>query len=230
MSALTLAALGHAIAAAGLSLRGSFRPSADDGAPTGTRWLCLLGTVGGSVWPAFAASSEAADGEPDPLDRWSRRVIQQLAHSFGGKALFPFGGPPFQPFLRWAQQAEGLEPSPIGMLIHPEHGLWHAYRGALAFASVPPDWQEAPPAASPCRRCAARPCRSACPVDAFTDAGYDVAACRRHLATPAGRRCFTQGCLARRACPVAPGLRYSEPQTRFHMRAFLGAAQTEREG
>ena len=30
-------------------------------------------------------------------------------------------------------RAEGLKPSPIGILMHPQFGLWHAYRGALLF-------------------------------------------------------------------------------------------------
>ena len=31
-------------------------------------------------------------------------------------------------------RAEAVAPSPLGILIHPDYGLWHAYRGALAFA------------------------------------------------------------------------------------------------
>ena len=53
---------------------------------------------------------------------------------------------------RWAQRAEPLHPSPLGVLIHPVHGLWHAYRGALAFAEP----IELPPRAdlpSPCASC-----------------------------------------------------------------------------
>src|SRR4030095_137820 len=42
---------------------------------------------------------------------------------------------------RWAMRAEAVAPSPLGILIHPDYGLWHAYRGALAFAerlALPP--------------------------------------------------------------------------------------------
>jgi len=66
----------------------------------------LVGFVGSENWPAFAASPEAADGAPDPLDRWSSRLITAIAGSVGASPLFPFGGPPFLPFQRWAQRAE----------------------------------------------------------------------------------------------------------------------------
>jgi ferredoxin len=57
-------------------------------------------------------------------------------------------------------------PSPIGLLVHPRWGLWHAWRGALAFPApidLPPLLQ----APNPCTLCP-RPCltggRQACPV------------------------------------------------------------------
>ena len=57
---------------------------------------------------------------------------------------------------------------------HPELGLWHAYRGALAFAErlalAPVE-----PVASPCDDCAGKPCLAACPVGAFAASRYDVA-------------------------------------------------------
>lgn len=217
---------------AGLVWRGAFHPTAadgvpplPDGAPAGT--LVLLGFAGRVGWPAFAASPEAADGAPDPLDRWSRRMATRLAEALGGAALFPFGGRPWLPFQRWAQLAEPVFASPLGLLIHPVWGLWHSYRGALALRdrlALPPR----PAAAHPCDSCAARPCLTACPVGAFSPAGYDVAnydvtACAAHIASPAGAACMDQGCAARRACPVGAEHRHDEAAARFHMRAFLAA-------
>jgi hypothetical protein len=135
--------------------------------------------------------------------------------------LFPFDGPPFLPFQRWAQKAEPVHPSPLGILIHPDWGLWHAYRGALAFAEridLPlPDRRS-----SPCESCAGKPCLTACPVGAFTSAAYDVPTCVTHISAPAGAECIT-GCLARRACPVGLGYHHIAEQARFHQRAFLAA-------
>jgi hypothetical protein len=184
--------------------------------------LVLVGFIGSENWPTFAASPEAEDGQPDPLDRWSTRVITEVAEVLGATPLFPFGGPPFLPFQRWAQQAEPVHPSPLGILIHPDWGLWHAYRGALAFAeriALPaPDLRP-----SPCESCRDKPCLSACPVGAFTPAGFDVPACVSHISKPAGADCITTGCRARLACPVGPQYRHVAEQTEFHQRAFLGA-------
>src|SRR5260370_7508847 len=124
-----------AIERAGLVPRGAFK--LEDGERVGEladlRTIVLHGMVGGEGWNALAASPEASGGLAAPLDRWSRRLIEALAHELGGRALFPFGGPPFLPFQRWAQRAEPVHSSPIGLLIHPYYGLWHSYRGALGF-------------------------------------------------------------------------------------------------
>ncbi len=207
-----------AITEAGLAYRGTLHTPEY---PT----LVLVGTVGARNWPAFAASPEAADTQPDPLDRWSRRVVAALAADLGATPLFPFEGPPFPPFQRWARQAEPVHPSPLGILIHPDWGLWHAYRGALAFRArvdlPPPDRRP-----SPCDVCAAKPCLTACPVNAFGAGSYDVASCTAHVATPAGADCLDHGCRARRACPIGPKHRYEPDQARFHMRAFSAAMRT----
>lgn len=210
----------------GLTVRGAFHPRPDDLVPAFAggqepATLVLLGFVGRDGWPAFARSEEARDGMPDPLDRWSERTLSALADQLGATALFPFGGPPWHPFGRWAVRTGEVFPSPLGILVHPHWGLWHSYRGALAFA----DLLELParePAlrASPCATCAAKPCLHACPVSAFSEKGYAVDDCRAHLAGATGRDCNANGCLARRACPVGAEHRYGQQQTRFLMGAF----------
>ena len=211
-----------ALRARGLAARGAFHPAAGDGVsalPDGRAvgTLVLAGNVGASLWARFARERRA---EADPLERWSARVLGEIAARFDAAVVLPGDGPPHPPFLRWAQRAEPVHPSPLGLLIHPDHGLWHAYRGALAFAerfALPVrDTRE-----SPCTSCRERPCLSACPVGAFTTGGYDVAACAAHLEARAGGACFESACLARAACPVARQHRYPPEQARFHMTAFL---------
>jgi hypothetical protein len=123
-------------AGGGMSLRGAFHPLPGEvpALPDGSRvaTLVLLGLAGAAGWAAFAASDERRDGLPEPLDRWSRRTIDSLAGRHGAMAWYPFDGPPWLPFLRWARQAEPMHASPLGLLIHPRWGLWHSYRGALA--------------------------------------------------------------------------------------------------
>jgi hypothetical protein len=213
-----------AIERAGLVPRGPFRLEERErrGALADMRTIVLAGMAGRDGWDAFAKSPEAADGAAHPLDRWSRRVIQALARELGGKALFPFGGPPFWPFQQWARRAEPVHPSPIGLLIHPSYGLWHSYRGALGFreALAVPEPAAVP---SPCESCSERWCLTACPVGAFSAAGYDVATCVGHLKSAAGADCMGAGCLARRACPVGAERAYGLEQANFTMRAFLRA-------
>ena len=177
--------------------------------------LVLLG-AGPGFWPVFTASPEHADGAPDPIDRWSRRVIGGLAP--GARAVFPFDGPPYAPFLAWARASGAAWDSPVGMLVHDRAGLMISYRGALRFEGelpLPPR-----PASAPCTACAA-PCTTACPVDALSAArGYDVAACHAFLDTAEGQDCLTRGCRARRACPVSESFGRDPAQSAFHMKAF----------
>ena len=221
---MTLDELKAAAEAAGLAWRGGFAlaPEERSGPLTQARALVLFGFVGARPWPAFAASDEATDGRPHPLDRWSRRVLGALAQRFGATPLFPFDGPPYWPFQRWAQRAEPLSPSPLGLFIDPRYGLSHSYRGALAFAE-PLELPAREEAASPCETCAGRPCLFACPVGAFSERGYDVAACADWLKSPGGSACMAGGCVARRACPVGPEFAQEAEQASFHMRAFLAA-------
>jgi hypothetical protein len=96
-----------------------------------------VGVIGSNFWPYFKASVFYNDGLPDPLDRWSRAIAESLAERFGGVALFPFHGPPHHPFQRWADRAEATRPSRMLLRIHPDYGLWHAYRFALALTGAP---------------------------------------------------------------------------------------------
>ncbi len=129
---------------------------------------------------------------------------------------------PFQPFQRWAQRADDVWPSPIGLLIHPVHGLWHAYRGAFLFADEVTGLPTVGIRSNPCLMCVDRPCLSTCPVDAFTPAGYDSASCAGHVRSDREPDCRADGCAARRACPVGVEFRYGPDQMRFHMDAFVG--------
>jgi len=208
----------------GLIVLGGFHPTRRDGLPPGVSTVILVGNAGPAMWQAFAA---ARRDEPDPLDAWTRRAIDNALAEAGGKqagfrALFPFEGPPYPPIQRWAQRAGIAFPSPLGMIIHPHHGLWHAYRAVMladAVLELPPT----PPSSHPCEACADRPCLAACPVEAFTGADYRVADCADHLRRESGAECLAGGCLARRACPVGRDQRYEPEQMRFHMARFLAA-------
>jgi len=262
--------IANRLAAHGLAVRGGFIPTVEDGVPAlpdgrPTGAVLLVGAVGGSIWSAFRASPEVADGRCHPLDRWSARVIGAVARTLGVVPVFPFTGPPWWPFQRWACRAEPVAPSPLGLLIHPDYGLWHAYRGALLFPTPPADLPVPPtlpahalparsdqpvparppsdtdrvtgdrvtdgsgvshPATSPCATCAEKPCLTRCPVGAFSDTGYDAAACLSYLGSESGRDCMQAGCLARRACLVGLDYRYADAHTAFHMRGFIAFVES----
>ena len=212
--------LNERLAPLGLMLRGGFQAEPVDGAPAGTATVLLVGNAGPDLW---RRSGGALRDGPDAMDAWTQRVMDPIGGSIGAVVLYPFGGPPYHPFQRWAKRAEGLHSSPLGILIHPEYGLWHAYRAALCFteAVALPD---GPPGDNPCDACVEKPCLSACPVGAFSvEEGYDVPACAAHLKSKDGIDCMDLGCRARRACPLGRDVIYDPGQAAFHMQAFLRA-------
>jgi hypothetical protein len=217
-------------AAFGLELRGAFHPERDEldvelppSMTAGT--FVLFGFTGSAQWHVFAGSVEARDGLPHPLDRWSRHALGPLAREFDALDFYPNGTPQL-PFQRLAARCEPVHPSPIGLLIHPQWGLWHSYRGALLLnerIGLPAVASSAPP----CQSCAGKPCLSSCPVGAFRSDGFDLDTCVRHVRSAAGSDCREQGCRARRACPVGVEFSYREEQARFHMTAFLRSVERD---
>jgi len=180
--------------------------------------LLLVGNAGPAMFERLAAERDTAR---DKMDDWTRDVLTPLAAGLGARAVFPFDVP-HPPFLRWAKAASAGFTSPLGLNIRADFGLWHAFRAAFIF-DVEIEYPAPAPQVSPCETCHDRPCLTACPVDAFSGTAYDVAACAGHLASPQGAPCRASTCLARLACPVAPGYRYAPGQMRFHMVAFMQA-------
>ena len=220
MQRLTFDTLINAANARGLLCMGALHPRPGEIA-TGTDvggTLVLIG-AGADFWPVFRAAPEASDGLPDPIDRWSERVVGEFAQEFGAVAHFPFGGPPYSPFIDWAKRSGRAFSSPTGMLVHDSVGLMISYRGALHV----PDLLDIPPtiATSPCDSCDDQPCVTACPVGALgASAPYDLVACHAYLDVAAGRECMSAGCHVRRACPVSAGAARTHDQSAHHMKAF----------
>lgn len=205
------------LAAERLGVLGGFHPGPEKGVPEGTGTLLMLGPEEPGFWAHVTAQREFADGGPDPLDRWSARAIGRIAKECGAAALFPFGGPPFLPFIGWALRTGRAWQSPVGLLVHDRAGLMVSWRGALAL----PERLDLPePGNNPCISCAGRPCIAACPAHALHEGGYNVPLCHDHLEAPEGESCMTGGCLVRRACPVSQRHGRLAAQSAFHMRAF----------
>lgn len=227
---IRVSAIDDALSRQGLIVRGGFRLSADDTRPDALRGpagsVILIGNAGGGMWPHFQSWLEQLDTDPpNPLDDWSRTVIGPVAAQAGARAVYPFDRP-WLPFQQWAMRAEGLKASPVGILLHPQFGLWHAYRGALLFdGDVDVGNLEAlrplQKLSHGCDSCVEKPCLSACPVNAISDGALNVSDCREHVRSADGKTCREAGCIARNACPVGAAFRYPPEQQAFHQHAFM---------
>ena len=166
-------------------------PQFSDKRPIAVVWM--VGVAGSDFWPHFKASSFFQDGLDDPLDRWSAHIGHALAEHFGGRALFPFDGPPYYPFQQWADRSEPTQSSLMMLRMHPQYGLWHAYRFALALPDLVPEnaaelvASKTGPVLNTCADCDEKPCLSACPVHAYTGSAFRLTACADRLqADPGG--------------------------------------------
>lgn len=183
------------------------------------RSVLLVGSGGGAYWEHFRRWHDARRNQPNPLDTWSREVIDGIALRLGARTAYP-SDRPYMPFQRWAMRAEGLRPSPLGILMHPRFGLWHAYRGALLFDSVI-SVEPTENVIHLCDACVGKPCKRACPVDAHLGDGFAYEACLDHVRSANGTACLSGGCLDRDACPHVEW-RYPAEAVAFHMVAFAG--------
>ena len=228
------ARLSDALAAYGLIPRGGFAFEPGEEAPPGfsgvpAKVVVLVGHGGAPHWRQFRDwhASRPAD-LANPLDTWSQEIIGSVAGEVGAHAVYP-SQRPYLPFQRWAMRAEGLRPSPLGVLMHPVFGLWHAYRGALLFEQETASEQLRPliqRVAEPshlCSLCLGKPCLKSCPVGAHKADGFDYSGCRAHVTGSGGAACREGGCIDRNACPEGADYRYPADMQAFHMAAFAKA-------
>lgn len=188
----------------------------------------LIGNAGKDMWKIFSQSSEFCDHAPDPMNRWTKRVLDDIAKVLGVRVVYPFDQP-YWPFQKFAQSAAGVQSSPLGILIHAKFGLWHAFRGLLIFddtaefeSQIRALTVDAKSLIHPCDGCVEKPCLNACPVGAFTGERLDVQSCFTHLDSGTTPECMQSGCQARCACPIAKEHQYDGAQMKFHMKSYRG--------
>lgn len=218
--------IAQALAAHGLILRGGFVFSLKEEAPPGpsgapARSVLLVGQAGAGPWPHFRNWQQGQpDGLANPLDTWAREVIGEVAARAGARAVSP-SDRPWLPFQQWAMRAESLKPSPLGILMHPQYGLWHAYRGALLFDHEI-EIQRVQNPIHLCDLCDGKPCLNSCPAGAYSQAGFAYEGCLSHVRGQNGAVCRGEGCVARNACPYGTDFRYPADEQAFHMASFAG--------
>jgi hypothetical protein len=214
----------QALAVHGLVVRGGFNFTTDETPPLClsdalAKSVLLVGQAGAAPWAHFLRwRDQQSQAVANPLDSWSRQVIDAVADKYGARSVSP-SDRPYLPFQQWAMRAEGLKPSPLGILMHPTYGLWHAYRGALLFED---EIAIAEPHATIhlCDTCIDKPCLKSCPVDAYSIDGFDYPACLAHVRGDNGEPCRSGGCLDRNACPYGTAYRYPPEVQAFHMASF----------
>ena len=197
-----------------LDVFGAFQTSPNDVLGPGT--LVMLGPREPGFWAHVTTCPEFRNGDANPLDGWSKRVITRAAEELGGDPHFPFGTPP-KPFQAWALRTGRAWTSPVVLLVHDTAGLMVSYRGAI----LVPELLEVPEAGpQPCEACEDKPCLTVCPVSALTEGGYDLDRCHGYLASNEGVTCMQSGCAVRRSCPAGAGYRRVDAQSAYHMERF----------
>jgi hypothetical protein len=190
----------------------------------GAEAALVVGSGGPTFFDRFAREAlEARDGRSDPLDRYTRRVVELAVPraleplGVGHAVAFPFqrtDGGSYLPFQRLGRAAVLGAPGPLGLQIHATYGPWWAYRALVVVDCALPPAQALGDA---CAGCPA-PCVATCPVGAVQASGFVVPACHaRRLAAPA---CHLS-CAARIACVRGPEHRYRDEELAFHMRASM---------
>jgi hypothetical protein len=188
----------------------------------GAKGALVVGSGGPRFFDHFEqAGVEAADGMPDPLDRYTRRVVMNaVADALGARGIahavyFPFvGGAPLIPFQRVGRAAGIGPPGPLGLQIHPVYGPWWAYRALLVVDQALPDAVQLGDA---CAGCPA-PCVAACPGSAVARSGFSIPGCHAHRFRAEPCRL---SCASRIACVRGPEHRYRDEELAFHMAASM---------
>ena len=220
---MTLEATRGALGDAGFNLTGTL-PRAEydarvpdawraDRVHPGCRGVLVVGNGGRVLWPIFVASPEA-ELRRNPLDRYTRRVLRDVADGVSaGFALYSDKrDDSYLPLTALAECCGFGSPGRVGVLIHREFGPWISIRGALFLNEAVPFAEPSP--FDPCHGCPA-PCATACHGRVVGPETVDVEGCFRTKLTD--RRCRA-ACDARSACVVGPEHAFSAEQIAHHSR------------
>lgn len=180
--------------------------------------LVLTGHGGRRLWQKL---NESDWQTTEPIDHYSIAVTQAYIDRYldGAPALLIYPAEYLLPLQQLGELAGLSHPSPLGIGINAEYGLWFAYRTAfLTNYQLPVN--QSPVTQSPCSTCAGKPCIHTCPAGAVSDPGrfriHPCATFRLSRDSTCADRC-----LARLACPIAPQHRYTLEQIQYHYRYSL---------
>ena len=151
--------------------------------------LCLLASGGKKLWENLPHPLTIED---HPIESFSKKVMMKFASDFlkdDIEILYPADSS-ILPLQKIGRAMNLCRQSPIGIDIHPDYGLWFAFRGIfltnLEISTPTPKTFE-----SPCDSCSDRPCMN-----------------------------FTNKNQARLNCPIKTQHRYCDEQITYHQQAL----------
>lgn len=180
--------------------------------------IVLIGNGGGTFWEALRTAERH---QPDPIDHFSsaaaHRFADQVLSGEDYRLLYPGDSP--LALQQLGTCAGWHAPSPLGLGINPQWGLWYAYRAVLLTNEPLPEVRMPAPL-SPCETCSEKHCLSLCPARALSEAeAIDMKQCAGYrLSVESG---CADRCLARLGCPVSRDQRYTLEQIQYHYRHSL---------
>lgn len=180
--------------------------------------ILVVGSGGQDMWNHFLADLRAHPEhlaeEAHPLDAFVERRVRAADALLGAtprRWFFASATADVHLDFRALAQLAGLgRRSRLGLLLHPEFGVWLGLRAAC-FLPVPLPVTD-PVEGDPCDGCPA-PCIDACPGNAFPGGHWNVDPCAAfHAAAPT----CASSCASRSACVVAPHHRYDADEVQYH--------------
>ena len=194
-------------------------PSALTESGSGSATLLLIGHGGRALWDHLHGSDFDFHGTGDPIDTFSVKATNEalaveLPH-VGRRLLYPEPACPVD-LVALGRHIGWLAPSPLGLGIHPEFGLWSAFR-ALWLLEAASEISPRPRAPDVCQSCVPQSCVAACPANAVTvDRRFNLGSCTDYRSNIQSACADT--CLSRLACPEGAEHRYGDAQLSYHYR------------
>ena len=180
----------------------------------------LVGSTGGAMWtsittrgflerdhPVDEHATEGIEAFVADVRRTGRRAERVWPQTPGTMEVGPL------PITKIGEAAGWGRRSPLGIGIHPRHGLWIGYRGLVLVDGA---WKRRvePEAPHPCDQCTERLCVTTCPAAAIgLTKGIRADPCFIERLRP--EAACASSCLSRLACPVGDG-RYPSAQLAHH--------------
>lgn len=155
--------------------------------------------------------------ENDPIDNFSINAMRDFgSDALEGdyKILFPLNSIVL-PLQKLGRELNLSRPSPLGLDINFDFGIWFAFRGVMITKkNIPSILSDS--FQSPCISCETKDCVANCPVGATSlSLNFNLKACGEFRFKESSD--CADRCLARISCPYKSEHRYELEQTKYHM-------------